>query len=212
MSDTTPTAAQPSERAILAIIGWEVSDRETYEKLDAVPTWPGDDSGVTIGIGYDLGYETTIREDWSDQLPPDVVERLMMGEGRTRAAAQAALPSLRGIVVPWDAAIAVFRNSTLARYADTTADVFPGLAALPPDCCGALVSLIYNRGPNLAGDRRREMRGIRDALAQGRPDLVPSLLRAMKRLWPTVRGLRDRREGEAVLFEAGLADSLTDMG
>jgi len=34
--------------------------------------------------------------------------------------------------------------------------------------------------------------------------VIPSLLRAMERLWPEGNGLRTRREEEAELFEAGL--------
>jgi hypothetical protein len=55
-----------------------------------------------------------------------------------------------------------------------------------------------------ADDRRLEMRRIRDALAAGRPREVPAALLAMRRLWPTLRGLRERRAREAALFQEGL--------
>jgi Arc/MetJ-type ribon-helix-helix transcriptional regulator len=53
-------------------------------------------------------------------------------------------------------------------------------------------------------DRRKEMRDIRDAIAEGRFADIPDALRSMKRLWPEGNGLRDRREREARLFEEGL--------
>jgi hypothetical protein len=36
-------------------------------------------------------------------------------------------------------------------------------------------------------------------------DKIPDEFRAMKRIWPNVRGLRDRRDHEAALFQKGLA-------
>ena len=47
-----------SARIIDAIIRWEVSSREHYERNLMRPCWPAEMSGVTIGIGYDLGYQT----------------------------------------------------------------------------------------------------------------------------------------------------------
>lgn len=208
------SAAVPpiSGRAVAAIIGWEVTDKETYLASNARPTWPGDASGVTIGIGYDLGYEDTFRADWQAHLPAADVDRLAEVTGRFGHAAVNVLGRLRDVVIPWDAAIAVFRDATLPRETAKTLAIYPQAGQLSPDSLGALVSLVYNRGPSLAGERRREMAAIRDALAEGRFVDVPQLLRAMKRLWPNTRGLRDRRDGEALLFEAGLPQSLVEIG
>lgn len=81
---------------------------------------------------------------------------------------------------------------------------FPGCETLPPLCFGALVSLVYNRGASVKGDRRVEMAAIRDLIRAGTLAEVPDQFRKMKRLWPTVEGLRDRREKEACLWEGGL--------
>ena len=77
---------------------------------------------------------------------------------------------------------------------------------MPRLCQGVLVSLIYNQGHAMADPRddpgsRKEMRDARDAVAHGRLIDVPNLLRAMTRLWPEGKGLRDRREREALLEE-----------
>ena len=79
---------------------------------------------------------------------------------------------------------------------------FPGW-----DSFGALVSLAYNRGASFSapGDRYREMRAIHDHMASGRFDKVPDEFRSMKRLWPNMAGLRNRRDHEADLFAKGLA-------
>jgi hypothetical protein len=54
---------------------------------------------------------------------------------------------------------------------------------------------------------RTEMRAIRDAVVGGRFADIPAQLRSMERLWPVGNGLRARREREAKLFEAGLAEA-----
>lgn len=194
-----------SERAVQAIIGWEVTDRATYEATCARPSWPGGSSGVTIGIGYDLGYEEWLRSDWAGHLPGPDIDRLALTCALIGPAARAAVRRVADIVVPWEAAVAVFRARTLPRAALETAAVWPQAAGLPGDCAGALLSLVYNRGGSLAGPRRLEMRQIGEALADFRPGDVPGLIRSMKRLWPETQGLRDRRDGEAQLFAEGLA-------
>jgi len=81
---------------------------------------------------------------------------------------------------------------------------------LPADAFGALVSLVFNRGTDLDGDRRIEMRQIRSAIDTGNPgplllQRIAAELRKMKRLWhnnPDSDGdLVDRREAEAKLVE-----------
>jgi hypothetical protein len=48
--------ARVSERAIQLIVYFEVTDEATYRRKYQRPVWPGLNSGVTIGIGYDVGY------------------------------------------------------------------------------------------------------------------------------------------------------------
>lgn len=192
------------QEAIDLIVVCEVTSRALYERHYSRPTWPGGDSGLTIGIGFDLGYETPggIDRDWP-MLPEDVRARLKTVAGLKGAKAQAALPMVRDIIVPWTAAVGSFRTATLPRYVDQTLAAFPGADRLPPLSLGALVSLVYNRGASCNGERRAEMATIRDLIRAGNLNGVPAQLRAMKRLWPTVKGLRDRREKEAQLWEKG---------
>ncbi len=44
-----------SKKAIEMIIKHEVGGRAVYEKRYQKPIWAGGDSGVTIGLGYDVG-------------------------------------------------------------------------------------------------------------------------------------------------------------
>jgi GH24 family phage-related lysozyme (muramidase) len=205
-----------SQRAFEAIIGWEVSDKRTYEQTLTRPTWPAVKSGVTIGIGYDLGYQTREQfvRDWSPHLSEDEVETLLPCVGvKGRAAEVLAQRVSHEVSIPWAAAISVYQDTTIPRWEATTLKAFRGADALPPDCFGALVSLVFNRGPDMGAigadswERRQEMRLIRDAITAKDYGDVPAALREMKRLWPESRGLRNRREAEAKMFETGLKEA-----
>ncbi|WP_376960094.1 hypothetical protein ABNQ39_20500 [Azospirillum sp. A26] len=186
------------------IVGFEVTSRAVYEKLYAKPTWPGGESGATIGIGYDLAHHDAddLALDWPT-LTSAARSTLATACGKSGAAAKALIPSLASVVVPWDAAYQCFRGKSLPKYERMTADAFGGCLDLPPLCFGALVSLVYNRGAGMVGDSRAEMRAIRDLIAAGKLDEVPAQFQAMKRLW-TVIGLLNRRDKEAALWSKGL--------
>jgi GH24 family phage-related lysozyme (muramidase) len=198
-------------RAVNFIAQVEVTNRQHYDAACARPTWPKGESGVTIGVGYDLGYQAGFEVDWKDLLTPTQIAALRPWLGKKGKAAEPAVAQLAAIHVPWRSTWMVFIHKTLPREVVTTRQTFHGPKPLSPLCLGALVSLVLNRGPGMVdaapGDRRREMRQIRDALAADRPQDVPPALRAMGRLWPDAKGLRDRREAEARLFEDGLAQS-----
>lgn len=197
------------------IVHFEVSSRAYYETKLHRPTKPGGSSGVTIGIGYDLGYhnEAEFRTHWSDLLPDDAFERLRLCLGKTRAAAEAVLPSVADLSIPYSDAVTVFERASLPKaFASMNRHINDDVVdALPPKCCGALLSLVFNRGASFQkeGDRYREMRAIRAALHEGRFGKVPEQIRSMKRIWagdPDLRGLLIRRDKEAELFEEGLAE------
>ena len=197
-------------RAVAFIAREEVSSRQYYDTKCARPTWPGGASGVTIGVGYDLGYQGKFDADWSDLLAPAQMDALRPWLGRQGATASAGPAQLQAISIPWHAAWTVFIRRSLPGEITLTSATFHGPVAPPPLCLGVLVSLVYNRGTSMTDSsqspgNRKEMRDIRDAVAAGRLGDVPAALRAMKRLWPEGNGLRDRREREAKLFEEGLA-------
>jgi hypothetical protein len=199
-----------SRAAVDQIVSFEVGSKALYEKKYQRPEWPGVQSGITVGIGYDLGYNTKedIKRDWSPHLPPEVVARMMMFAGYTRQQAKELLPKARqGIVVPWDAAMAVFMSVSLPKFEKMVLRACPGSEKLPAGCFGVLAGLTYNRGPagfTSTGDRYREMRNIRAHVATGEWDRVSQDLRDMKRIWPNVPGLQRRREEEAMLWDASL--------
>ena len=192
-----------SPRGIKAIIAWETGGEAEY---DCHPEWPGESSGITIGIGWDLGMtpvaDTT--RAWSPHLDASTLNMLVSVSGRCGEAAQGLLPHVRHLSVPWQSAFLVFEDVTLPTWYMRALRIYPQMMELSGDCASALVSLVFNRGLNLTGDRRTEMATIQALLRTGDLQSIPSEFRAMKRLWPNSAGLRRRRDEEAELFEYGL--------
>ena len=204
--------ARTSDAALALIVAAEIGSEAEYTARGQRPSWPGGGSGVTIGIGCDLGELTPadVRQHWVDLLPQATVSRLAQVAGVRGQAAQVAAAALQDIAVPLAVAQAEFRSRELPPVEMEVRGTFPGADALPDDCFGALVSVVYNRGASLTSPdgRRVEMQQIHDALVEARARDVPAYLRAMKRLWPAsaaMDGLRTRRTAEAALFEAAIA-------
>jgi len=194
-------------RGVTFIAAKEVGGRDFYEAHTAMPHWPGVESGVTIGVGYDLRFsEDIFEQDWGDKLPAEILAALRphLGKRGSEADAQA----LSGFRVPWTTAWQVFVGRSLPLQVQRTLGVYTTFERLPGLCRSVLVSLVFNRGTRLSDrpgkDTRREMRAIRDLLEADRLDEVPDQLLSMRRLWPSSRGLRDRRQEEAGLWREGL--------
>jgi len=188
------------EAGLNFIIEQETGGQDEYNRH---PEWPGEASGITIGIGYDLGYNSsaTISRDWQLEVQRADLERLVACAGIRGADAQTRLPLVRDIKIDWQSAVDVFESVTVPRFYDMMLNVYPEAAQLGSNQAAALLSLVFNRGSALSGDRRREMQEIQYALKAGTIAQVPDLLRSMDRLWPNTKGLRLRRHREADLFE-----------
>lgn len=187
------------------------------EGVDQPWEWPGGDSGITIGHGYDLGFETLDRftRDWTPQIGAAAVHELTAAIGKSGAGIARLASQFRDINITKAQADVVFFSSTLPEYVRQTEEAFPGVDALPDLAQGALVSLVFNRGTSLVGSRRREMQAIHDAIVSyGNRDAglastletIAAQLRSMKRLWRGMGldGLLTRREQEARLVEKAI--------
>lgn len=192
---------QVSQKSLDLIVNFEVSSPAIYEKKYRKPVWPGGQSGVTIGVGYDLGYYTAkqVTDAFGKYVTDNMLQLMLSVRGLKGAAAQSALAGVMAIDIPYATAAQVFHESTLPSFAGQTRKIYPGIEKLPPDAQGGLLSLVYNRGASLSGDRRTEMAAIVPLVAKGDLAGIAAQIRAMKRLWPTVKGLRDRRDKEADL-------------
>jgi len=183
-----------------------------FEGIDQPHKWPGGGSGITLGVGYDLGYhsEEEFSFDWEPHLSGPHIEELHTAIGRRGRSAAAVAARYRGIHVTRSAAEDVFLGRTLPKYRAMAFRAFPGLDRLPEDAQGALVSLVFNRGPGMrdrgGSDRRKEMREVRAAVASGDLEAVADAITRMKRLWTgrRLRGLLRRRDAEAELVRSCL--------
>lgn len=184
----------------------EVSSASAYRARYAHPVLPPHESGITIGIGYDLRFadRATLAGDWGGVLAAEVLERLdpVLGCRGTRKL----LALVSDVEVPLASAFAVFVGRTVPSTLGQTRAAYPTVDALPPARRTALVSLVYNRGPSLVDERgskrRLEMRRIRELLDAGQLDDVAEQFEAMTRLWRG-SGLVGRRYREAILWRSG---------
>lgn len=197
-----PAAAAVDPRIIKHIVRWEVTSPARYTQKYEGVICPGGASGPTWGIGYDGGHQAvrTIQNDWAGH--PDVV-RLSTTSGHTGEDRCARMRArLLDIRVPYAMAEEVFTQTSYPVWSRATARAYPGVDDIGTLAAGALVGNTYNRGTSMLGSRAAEKRMIRDrCIPRQDRACVAEQLRAQKRLWPEVKGLRDRRESEAQLAE-----------
>jgi hypothetical protein len=182
------------------------------ESIQAHPYWPGGDSGVTLGIGWDLGYHTQdeVESVWGE-LGPEKLGRLKTAAQKKGVQAETLLLALKSIDVPTDLSRRVLAGSLLDYYSHVIR-VFPGLDRMPAEAQVVFVSLVFNRGEAMGHepswaiakevDRRWEFRELRDDVKRQDMFAIYAHLGTMKRLWETSgpRGLRIRRRDEQALI------------
>jgi hypothetical protein len=189
------------------VIRHECGGQGYYNQRYQRPQWPGGASGVTVGIGYDLGYNTRaqIARDWS-HLDASRIAVLQSVAGIKGQPARARLPGVRHIIISWEEALRTFDQMTLPRFGNMTYGAFPQIVGYHGHCQATLLSLVFNRGASKTGDSRREMAWIARDLAVGKPEAVPQHIEDMRRLWvgKGLDGLLRRRMEEAALWRRGI--------
>ena len=203
--ETQPTPSPDlSTSDVTFIVREEVGSRKYYDQITAFPHFPGEASGVTIGIGYDLKYQgpDNFEEDWGLELRPEDLQKLRPYLGKDGSSG--AVAALKSIIITFPTAWRVFTKCSLPRYVGQTRSAYPQFITLPDGCRGVLVSLVYNRGTAMDGERRKEMKAIQAHLAAHDFTKVATEIEAMKRLWPNSQGLKDRRDREVILWNKGL--------
>ena len=170
-------------------------------------------SGITIGMGEDLGHRSAdaFKAEWDDSgLKPEYVLELATVCGLKGDAALRALPQVKYIRIPSTVAMNMFLTVSWPKWAAKTVAAFPGLdiiARTHPVPAGALVSCLYNRGDSVpAYDendprtwRREELDHIRDLVAEGSLDKIAARLVISARHHLGIKGLVKRRLAEAAL-------------
>lgn len=160
---TAPARASVSPAAVALIIRHEIISPAYYTAKLQGFACPGDISGPTPGIGYDLGMQTAtrIRADW--HMHP-AVTRLAAGSGVTGFGPCRAYRRVNAdIRTPFALAESVFETASLPAYHALAARTFRnGWKGLTPNAQGALVATVYVRGAGMRGESRSEMRKLRD--------------------------------------------------
>ena len=199
-----------NKRSIDFIIQHEAGGRAYYDKVLQKPIWPGGESGVTIGLGYDLGYNTEKQfiKDWGKVLSEPNVKTLKTVIGFKGQKAKLSLKGeLLNIRIPYNIAYDVFVKCSIPRYYKLALTIYPNLKELNEDTQGALVSMVFNRGASLNGDSRKEMRAIVDLVKNKDYEGIAEEIEKSKRLWEHkgLDGLVIRREAEADMIRNSIA-------
>ena len=199
-----------SRKAIELIIHYEVGGRAYYEKALQKPIWAGGESGLTIAMGYDLGYvsEKQFLADWTPHLNINFIEALRKTVGVKNLPAKLLLKGeILNVRIPYNIAYEVFVKVSIPRYYKMALAIYPNMGTLNEDTQGAIVSMIYNRGNKIEGDSRKEMRAIVDLVTKQDYEGIAHQIESSKRLWEGkgLDGLVVRREAEADLILSSLA-------
>jgi hypothetical protein len=180
-----------------------------YDRHYEHPTWPQGDSGVTVGIGVDLGQQSAGYTEtcWNAYLIAQDVKLLQGCAGITGKAAQGLCARLQTIQIVWPNAYDEFNTFEVPNYWSLTARTFPGFNELRVNAQGALVSLVYNRGSSMSGASRVDMRTIRAAVPdkdyEAMAEAESHMLVTCGNAWRNAGiydGMKARRGAEAILL------------
>lgn len=207
-----PSSITMPDEVLKLIVAFEVSSPTVYEARYRSAIWPKGQSGITVGIGYDVGYVSPdqLEDDWKEFISTAQISSLKRACGKIGAHAKAIQHRFPDVDIAYDAAYRQFTKQTLPRYTTMTLDhLGPNATRLSAMSLGALVSLVYNRGPSfrLVGHRYEQMRNIRYCITTKDFNRIPEEIVAMCPLWQpphtSLPGLVARRKLEAALFTKG---------
>lgn len=179
-------ACELTQASIDHIIRWEVGSQGLYSRKYTTPVCPAcltTASGVTIGIGYDLGHNppAVILDDWRDHPQRNRLPAASLLGGQR---AIDATRSMQDVVTPWHLALPVFRDTSIKAYCRRTIRAYPGAVLLPHNAFGSLIGTSYNRGTSVIGPRRRELATIRNTCVPAvDAECIARQYESMPRLW-----------------------------
>lgn len=187
------------------VINFETGGERYYTKYLSKATWPGGASGVTVGIGADLGYMKLkeFNNYFSKYFSVSERANLKRVIGVKGSAARSKLNTVKGVELSWDEAYEAFVVWTLPKFWSLSTKLWPGLEDLCEPAQIALVSIVFNRGSSTRGSSRKEMFNIKKLVRAKDYIGIARQIRSMKRLWigKGLDGLIKRREIEAKMVE-----------
>jgi len=144
---------------------------------------------------------------WTPYFTDDIVKRMAECSGDLSvSSAKRDVANLQDIVVVWNVAINEFNTQEVPNYYQTALRVFPGLDNLTTNAQSAVLSVCYNRGFQMNGSSRIDMRTLRTAVAnkdyQAMADAILHMKVTMGPEWRDkgiYAGMAARRNAEAKL-------------
>jgi GH24 family phage-related lysozyme (muramidase) len=188
------------------VIEFETGGKSYYEKCLKKMTWPKGASGITMGIGADLGYmnQDEFDKHFSSFFTDEERSRLKSVIGLKGENAREVLSKVKDIELSWENASKAFVSWTLPKFWKLTNALWPKTNELCEKAQIALVSIAFNRGTSTKGPSRVEMVNIKDLVVNKDYKGIAKEIRSMKRLWEGkgLDGLLKRREKEANMVES----------
>ena len=196
--------------ALALILEFEIGGGENYyDRFLIHPELPGGDSGITVAIGYDLSTvsQDKYTADWGGKIDSADFTLLQGAVAISRSDSEDYFPKVKSVSIDYQTALEVFQDCDVHEVLDQCISAFPGFQQLSPNCQGALISLVFNRGarttPRYNGDTSRvEMLNIKNLVPNQDYTGIASQIRHMERLWigtDIADGMTRRREAEAQL-------------
>lgn len=200
-----------TERSLNSVMEFECGGESFYNLRYSRPSWPQGASGVTVGVGYDLGYHTKsqIVRDWELVVGRRIAELLATCAGVKGSRAKAYRDRIeKSVRISFEGAWKVFVDTTVPRFAKLTAGTFPNHHRMHPVTQAMMLSVVFNRGSSLKGYRRRHMVQMRNSVTdQG----VINAIDQMKVIWPRREGnhpgIRNRRDKEIKIITQRATDT-----
>jgi hypothetical protein len=208
---STPTPRKKKKRTYLdydwnPVINFETGGKTYYNRFLKNLTWPKGQSGITMGIGADLGYMTHLEFEkfFSKYFTKEQSQRIKEVIGLKGSLARLALSKVKDISLSWEDASEAFVAWTLPKFWEMTLQLWPEFDKLHEKAQIALVSIVFNRGASTRGPSRVEMANIKPLVLKKDYKGIASEIRKMKRLWKGkgLDGLLKRREEEAKMVES----------
>lgn len=187
------------------VVEFETGGKLYYDKFLKKMNWPKGASGITMGIGADLGYMTKeeFEKFFSKYFTKEQCERLKNVIGLKRENAKNVLSKVKDIELSWDNAYEAFIEWTLPKFWKMTKEIWPEFDKLKENAQIALVSIVFNRGNSTKGATRVEMLNIKPLVLKKDYAGIAEEIRKMKRIWVGKKqtGLLKRRDAEAKMID-----------